>query len=248
MSPIPPKSELGRLIAIKKELQNLLTKISVIIQLCSSNTNIRVIELKVKLLVANIKRVKALRTSYLQLPERDRQDFNEELNSITTIISSGETIKNVRINSQTLNSLIHNLRSLSQQITTAISQTANLVLIIDTRDRISLASSRLPSRPVPRLLLPPPGPPSPFSAPPPYSAPPALQRQRNIGIQPTSLVRQPATRLLLEDLDLTPVRTSSIGSSTSTHDPRLGLGKKYFRARKITRRKRGNKKTKTRRA
>ena len=249
MSPIPLESELGRLIAIKKELQNLLTKISVIIQLCSSNTNILTIKLNVKLLVANIKTIKTMWANYLQLVDHNRQPINNDINSsIINIFINGLTIKNININSRTLYSLISNLRTLSQQITTAISQTANLVLIIDTRDRISLASSRLPSRPVPRLLLPPPGPPSPFSAPPPYSAPPALQRQRNIGIQPTSLVRQPATRLLLEDLDLTPVRTSSIGSSTSSHDPRLGLGKKYFRARKITRRKRGNKKTKTRRA
>jgi hypothetical protein len=247
MSPIPLESELGRLIAIKKELQNLLTKISVIIQLCSSNTNILTIKLNVKLLVANIKTIKTMWANYLQLVDHNRQPINNDINSsIINIFINGLTIKNININSRTLYSLISNLRTLSQQITTAISQTANLVLIIDTRDRISLASNSR-SRPVHRLLLPPPGPP-PFSAPPPYSAPPALQRQRNIGTQPTSLVRQPAMHLSLEDLDLTPLRTSSSGSSTSSQDPRLGLGKKYFRARKITRRKRGNKKSKTRRA
>jgi hypothetical protein len=246
MSPIPPESELGRVIAIKKELENLLKLTLLIIQLCSSNTNIRVIKLKVKLLVANIKRVKTLRTGYLQLVERDRQDFNEELNSINTIITSGETIKNFRFNSQTLNSLMHNLRNLSQQTTAAIIQTGNHLLILDTRDRIALASSRLPSRSsrfpsipsrvpsIPSGVLPPV---------PPFSAPPRLQRQPNIGTRPTSLVRQPAMHLSLDDLDLTPSRASSSASSSSS---RLGLGKKYFRARKITHRKRGNKKPKTR--
>jgi hypothetical protein len=189
-----------------------------------------------------------LRTGYLQLVERDRQDFNEELNSINTIISSGDTIKNFRVNSQTLNSLRHNLRSLSQQTTAAIMQTANHVLILDTRDRIVLASSHLPSRPsrfpsipsrVPSIQS------LPLPPPPPFSAPPRLQRQRNIGTQPTSLVRQPAMRLhlQLEDLELAPSRTPSSASSSSS---RLGFGKKYFIKRKITHRKRGNKKPKTR--
>ena len=225
MSPISPKSELGRLIAIKKELENLLKLTLLIIQLCLSNTNILTIKLKVKLLVSNIKRVKTLRTNYLQ-------SFNEELNSINSIISSGETIKNININSDTLNSLIHNLRSLSQQTTAAIVQTANLVLILDTRDRIVLASSRLSSSPS-RL----PSPPPPFSAPPPLSAPPRLQRQPNIGTRPTSLVRQPAMHLSLDDLDLTPSRASSSTSS------RNAFGKKYLRPRKMTRRKRGAKKS-----
>lgn len=219
MSPISPKSELGRLIAIKKELENLLKLTLLIIQLCLSNTNILTIKLKVKLLVSNIKRVKTLRTNYLQ-------SFNEELNSINSIISSGETIKNININSDTLNSLIHNLRSLSQQTTAAIVQTANLVLILDTRDRIVLASSRLSSSP---SRLP--------SPPPPLSAPPRLQRQPNIGTRPTSLVRQPAMHLSLDDLDLTPSRASSSTSS------RNAFGKKYLRPRKMTRRKRGAKKS-----
>jgi hypothetical protein len=219
MSPIPHESELGRLIAIKKELENLLKLTLLIIQLCLSNTNILTIKLKVKLLVSNIKRVKTLRTNYLQ-------SFNEELNSINSIISSGETIKNININSDTLNSLIHNLRSLSQQTTTAIVQTANLVLILDTRDRIVLASSRLSSSP---SRLP--------SPPPPLSAPPRLQRQPNIGTRPTSLVRQPAMHLSLDDLDLTPSRASSSTSS------RNAFGKKYLRPRKMTRRKRGAKKS-----
>lgn len=243
MSPISRESELGRVIAIRKALEKLLTKINTIIQLCSSNTNILTIRLKVKLLVANIERVNTLRTDYLQLAERDRQDFNEELNSIDTIITSRDTIKNFRVNSQTLNSLTHNLRNLSQQITTAIVQVANLVSILDTRDRIALASSSRPSRPTrfpsissrlpsPGLSLPPP---------PPFSAPPMLQRRPNIGTQPTSLVRQQAMHLSLDDLDLTPSRTSSNGSSINAS------GKKYLRARKITHRKRGAKKPKTRR-
>jgi len=226
MSPIPHDSELGRLIAIKKELENLLKLTLLIIQLCLSNTNILTIKLKVKLLVANIKRVKALTTSYLQ-------SFNEELNSINTIISSGETIRTININSDTLNSLISNLHTLSFQTTTAIVQTANLVSALDLRERRELGlTSNSRSRSVP---------PSP---PPPLSAPPALQRQRNIGTgtRPTSLVRQRAMHLQLEDLDLDLNLTPSRASS------RNAFGKKYFRARKMTRRKRGNKKPKTRRA
>lgn len=199
-----------------------------------SNTNNAAIKLKVKLVIANIKRVKALTTSYLQ-------SFNNDLNSINSVIISGETIKNMTINSQTLNSLISNLDTLSLQTTTAIVQIANLVSVLDLNERRELGlTSNSRSRPVPRLLIPPPGLPS-YSAPPPYSAPPRLQRQRNIGTRPTSLVRQPSTRLLLEDLDLTPSRASSTNSSRSA------LGKKYFRPRKMTRRKRGAKKPRTRR-
>jgi hypothetical protein len=232
MSPIPHDSELGRLIAIKKELGNLLTKISAITNM--SNTNIAAIKLNVKLIIANIKRVKALRTSYLQ-------SFNNDLNSINSIISSGETIKNININSHRLNSLISNLDTLSLQTTTAIVETANLVSALDLNERRELglgSNSRSRSRPVPRLLIPPPGLPS-YSAPPPLSAPPRLQRQPNIGTRPTSLVRQPAMHLSLDDLDLalTPSRASSSTSSGNA------FGKKYLRPRKITRRKRGAKKT-----
>jgi len=218
MSPIPHDSELGILIAIKKELENLLTKISAITNM--SNTNIATIKLKVKLVNFNIKRVEALRTSYLQF-------LNDDLNSIDNIIISGETIRTININSQTLNSLISNLHTLSGYVTRAIIQTANLVSTLDLRERRELGiTSNSRSRSVP---------PSP---PPPLSAPPRLQRQSNIGTgtRPTSLVRQRAMYLQLDDLDLAP--TSS----------RLGFGKKYFRGRKITRRKRGNKKPKTRRA
>jgi len=233
MSPISHESELGRLIAIKKELENLLIRISAITNM--SNTNIANIKLKVKLVIANIKRVKALRTSYLQ-------SFNNHLNSINSIISSGETIKNINIDSHRLNSLISNLDTLSIRTTTAIVEIANLVSALDLNERRELGlASNSRSRPVPRLLIPPPGLPS-YSAPPPLSAPPRLQRQRNIGTRPTSLVRQPAMHLSLDDLELnlTPSRAPSSASSSSS---RLGLGKKYFRARKITRRKRGAKKT-----
>jgi hypothetical protein len=233
MSPISPESELGRLIAIKKELDNLLTKISAITNM--SNTNIANIKLKVKLIIANIKRVKALRTSYLQ-------SFNNDLNSINSIISSGETIKNININSHRLNSLISNLDTLSLQTTTAIVEIANLVSALDLNERRELGlASNSRSRSVPRLLIPPPGVPS-YSAPPPLSAPPRLQRQPNIGTRPTSLVRQPAMHLSLDDLELnlTPSRAPSSASSTSS---RNAFGKKYFRARKITHRKRGAKKT-----
>jgi hypothetical protein len=232
MSPITPESELGRLIAIKKELGNLLIKISAITNM--SNTNIATIKLKVKLVLANIKRVKVLTTSYLQ-------SFNNDLNSIASIIISGETIKNININSHTLNSLISNLDILSLQTTTAIVQTANLVSALDLNERRELgiaSNSRSRSRSVPRLLIPPPGLPS-YSAPPPLSAPPRLQRQPNIGTRPTSLVRQPAMHLSLDDLDLD-LTPSQASSSTSSGN---AFGKKFLRPRKMTRRKRGAKKT-----
>jgi hypothetical protein len=253
MSPIPPDSELGRLIAIKKELENLLKLTLLIIQLCSSNTNSATIKLKVTLLIANIKRVKTLRTDYLQLAERDRQDINEELNSINTIISSGNTIKNVRVNSRTLNSLMQNLRSLSQQTRAAINQTANHILIIDTRDRIALASSRLPSRPSrfpsipddlsirPAGLVPSPDLPPPQV--PPFSAPPMLQRRPNIGTRPTSLVRQQAMHL--GDLDLDALQTTTLSRASSSSSLDRGFGKKYLRSRKRMRRKRETRKRET---
>ena len=227
MSPISHESELGRLIAIKKELENLLIRISAITNM--SNTNIADIKLNVKLIIANIKRVKALRTSYLQ-------SFNNDLNSINSIISSGETIKNININSDRLNSLISNLDTLSLQTTTAIVEIANLVSALDLNERRELGlTSNSRSRPVPRLLIPPPGLPS-YSAPPPLSAPPRLQRQPNIGTRPTSLVRQPAMHLSLDDLELnlTPSRAPSSASSTSS---RNAFGKKFLRPRKMTRRK-----------
>jgi len=260
MSPILPDSELGRLIAIKKELENLLKLTLLIIQLCSSNTNMPIIiKLKVKLL-ANIKRVQTLRTDYLQLVERDRQDINEELNSINTIITSGNTIKNVHVNSRTLNSLIHNLRNLSQQTTAAIIQAANHILILDTRDRIALASSRIPSRPSRSPSIPddlsirpyglsirPTGlvpssdlPPLPV---PPFSAPPRLQRQPNIGTRPTSLVRQQAMNL--GDLDLDALQTTSLSRASSSSSLDRGFGKKYLRSRKRMRRKREARKRET---
>jgi hypothetical protein len=265
MSPILPDSELGRLIAIKKELENLLKLTLLIIQLCSSNTNNATIKLKVTLLIANIKRVKTLRTDYLQLAERDRQDINEELNSINTIISSGNTIKNVRVNSQTLNSLIHNLRNLSQQTRAAINQTANHILIIDTRDRIALASSRLPNRPSrfpsipddlsirpyshpirPTGLVPSPDLPPPQV--PPFPTPPRLQRRPNIGTRPTSLVRQQAIHLGDLDLDLDALQTTTLSRTSSSSSLDRGFGKKYLRSRKRMRRKRETKKLKSRKA
>jgi hypothetical protein len=254
MSPILPDSELGRLIAIKKELENLLKSTLLLIQLCSSNTNNATIKLKVTLLIANIKRVKTLRTDYLQLAERDRQDINEELNSINTIISSGNTIKNVRVNSRTLNSLIHNLRSLSQQTTVAINQTANHILIIDTRDRIALASSRLPIRPSRFPSIPDdlsirpyglvPSPDLPLPPVPPFSAPPMLQRRPNIGTRPTSLVRQQAMHL--GDLDLDALQTTALSRASSSSSLDRGFGKKYLRSRKRMRRKRETRKRETR--
>ena len=244
MSPIAPGSKLGRVIAIKTELTELLKKISAIINL----SNIDTIKLKVKLVLANITRIKTSWTTYLNLVgEEDRQPINEDLNiSIANILISGQTIKNIRINGETLSSLINNLDTLSQQTTTAISQTANLESILDIVDRIALASNRS-SRPVP-----PPSPhlsplsplplPLPLPLPPPFSAPPGLRRQPNIGTQQTSLVRQQAIHSLL-DLD----------GLDGLDDLRIGQGKKYFKQRRLTHRnklrgRKSKKHYKTRRA
>jgi hypothetical protein len=251
MSPIPDDSELGRLIAVQKELVNLLAKIIAITN--SANADILTTKLNIKVAVAIIKKIKTMWSNYLQSVEDDRQEINQDLNtSIFNIVISGATIKNSPVNRQTLNSLISNINTgLKQQISRAIIQSSTLISIIDTRDRISLASNRppgpslpLPSRPV---RLPSPGLPLPPLPPPPLRGPPMLQRRPNIGTQQTSLVRQQATHSLLEDL--LPSRASSNASSTaSSSAPRDGFGKNYFKARKLTHRKRGAKKPKTRRA
>ena len=242
MSPIPQESKLGRAIAIKKELGDLLIKTSAIIN--SSTANNRDIKLKVKLLVASIKTIKTMWSEYLELVEEDRQPINDILNSsISNIFNSGLTIKNNHINSRTLNSLIENLNTLSYQTTTAIIQVSDLVSILDFR---GLDSTLLPSRPsrfpsIPSRFpsiqsLPLPLPPLP--PPPPFSAPPRLQRQPNIGTHQRGLVRQEATRSLLEDLD---VLALSRESSSSSQDHRDALGKQLFKRRRPTRRKRGTK-------
>jgi hypothetical protein len=235
MSPIPQESKLGRAIAIKKELGDLLIKTSAIIN--SSTANNRDIKLKVKLLVASIKTIKTMWSEYLELVEEDRQPINDILNSsISNIFNSGLTIKNNHINSRTLNSLIENLNTLSYQTTTAIIQVSDLVSILDFR---GLDSTLLPSRPsrfpsIPSLPLPP----LLSLPPPPFSAPPRLQRQPNIGTHQRGLVRQEATRSLLEDLD---VLALSRESSSSSQDHRDALGKQLFKRRRPTRRKRGTK-------
>jgi hypothetical protein len=53
--------------------------------------------------------------------------------------------------------------------------------------------------------------------------------------------------LSLDDLELNLTPSRAPSSASSSGSSRLGLGKKYFRARKITRKKRGAKKTRTRR-
>lgn len=243
MSPIAPGSKLGRVIAIKKELMNLLTKISAI---NSSNTNSDTTKLKVKLILANITRIKTSWTKYLNLAgEEDRQPINDDLNiSIANILISGQTIKN---SLETLNFLNSNLNTLSQQTTTAISQTANLASILDLRDRIAQASNRssIPVPPPPSPHLSPLFPLSqlsslPLPPPPPFSAPPGLRRQPNIGRQQRGLVRQQTTHLLLDGLE-------------DLNDLRLGLGKKYFKQRRLTHRnklrgQKSRKRYKTRRA
>jgi hypothetical protein len=233
MSPITPGSELGRVISIKKELINLLSKVIAITN--PSNTNIRTIQLKVKLILANIKRVKALRSSYLQLVERDNQSINAELNSINNIITSGEIIKNINknINSQTLNLLMDNLNALILQITRAINQTDNHILFLDTHARIAMASSHLPSSP--SSLLTSPGlsisPHSPVSLPPIPSNP-----------QPTGLHRQRALGHISLDLLPPPPPPTSLASSSDEE----GFGLKYRKKRSKKRAKKRAKYTKRR--
>jgi hypothetical protein len=247
MSPITPGSELGRVISIKKELRNLLSKVIAITN--PSNTNIRTIQLKVKLILANIKRVKTLRSSYLQLVERDNQSINAELNTINNIITSGEIIKNINknINSQTLNLLMDNLNALILQITRAIIQTHNHILFLDTHARIAMASTHLPSSPSSLVTLPPPPPPSPPSLSPLLLSPlplspqePGLTRQRALGRNSPEIFLPPD--FLQDNLDRSPAhpsrvqspRHSSVSSSTSSSDHEdvgFGFGLKYRKKR-----------------
>ena len=222
MSPITPGSELGRVISIKKELINLLSKVIAITN--PSNTNILTIQLKVKLILANIKRVKALRSSYLQLVERDNQSINAELNSINNIMTSGVIIKNINkdINIQTLNLLMDNLNTLSLQITRAIIQTDNHILFLDTHARRAMASSHLPSSPSslrtsPGLPLPLPPPPPPPPSPPslsPFLLSPLLLSPHSLS--PLSLSPLPLSPLPLSPQEPGLTRQRAIGRDSLT--------------------------------
>ena len=124
----------------------------------------------------------------------------------------------------------YNLYQQQQSIMRVVSDLERRLKTALIRERLLNQARGSPDLPPPRV--------------PPFSAPPMLQRRPNIGTRPTSLVRQldNAMHLSLDNLELnlTPSRAPSSASSTSS---RNAFGKKYFRARKITRRKRGAKKT-----
>lgn len=238
MSPIEPGSKLGRVIAIKKELTELLNKITTIENaLNSTSYDPLLAKVTFKLLPTTIKKINKSWTTYLQsIPVSSINEYEHRVNStIANIKSSGLIIKNLTknrsLNDLTLDFISINLDGLANYTSTAISQTDDLARILDIPDRIAQASNRRQSRRLP--LLPPPhlspvSPHSPHSPvplplPPPFSAPPGIRRRPNIGIQQSGLVRQQARRLSLDDLD-------------DLDDLRLAQGKKYFKKRRLTRR------------
>lgn len=223
MSPIEPGSKLGRVIAIKEELTELLNKINTIENaLNPTSYDPLLAKVTFKLLPSTIKKINKSWTTYLQsIPVSSINEYEHRFNStIANIKSSGLIIKNLTknrsLNELTLDFISINLDGLTNHTSTAISQTDDLARILDIPDRIAQASNRRQSRRLPLYpvhlspLSPPPPPP-----PPPFSAPPGIRRRPNIGIQQSGLVRQDATRLLLEDL-------------------RLAQGKKYFKKRRLT--------------
>lgn len=245
MSPIEPGSKLGRVIAIKEELTELLKKITTI-RSALNPTSYEPLIAKVtfKLLPTTIKKINKSWTTYFQsIPVSSINEYEQRVNStIANIKSSGLTIKNYTknrsLNDLTLDFISINLDALSQQTTTAISQTDDLARILDIPNIIAQASNRRQYRSLPLPPLPPPPSPHlsplsplspvplplpPLSPPPHLFAPPGLRRQPNIGTQQTSLVRQQATHLSLDDLD-------------DLDDLRLAQGKKYFKKRRLTRR------------
>ena len=223
MSPIEPGSKLGRVIAIKEELIDLLHKIKTIKNALNPTSYEPLIaKVTFKLLPTTIKKINKSWTTYLQsIPVSSINEHEHQVNStIAKIVTRGANIKNliknITINDLTLDFIITNLHHLNNETAMAISEVTKLVGILDIHERIALASNRS-SRPVPRLplpslsLSPPP--------PPPLSAPPRLQRQPNISAQERGLVRQAVSHLSLDD---------------QAH----GSGKKYFKKRRLTHRNR----------
>ena len=230
MSPIEPWSKLGRVIAIKEELTELLNKINTI-KNALNPTSYDPLFAKVtfKLLPTTIKKINKSWTTYLQsIPVSSINEYEHRVNStIANIKSSGATIKNMTLNDLTLDFININLDALTNQTLTAISQTDNLARILDIPNIIAQASNRRQYRSLPLPLPPPPLPSPPLPSPPhlsplplplipPFSAPPQLRRQSNIGTQQRGIVR-------LEDL-------------ADLDDLRLGQGKKYFKKRRLTHR------------
>ena len=244
MSPIEPGSKLGRVIAIKEELIDLLHKIKTIKNALNPTSYEPLIaKVTFKLLPTTIKKINKSWTTYLQsIPVSSINEYEHRVNSTIANIKSSELIiknltKNRSLNDLTLDFISSYLDDLTNHTTTAISQTDDLARILDIPNIIAQASNRrqyrllpLPPPPSPHLSPLSPLPPTPpFSAPPPsppFSAPPQLRRQPNLGTQQRSLVRQEATHLLLDGLD----------DLDGLYELRLGQGKKFFKKRRLTHR------------
>lgn len=238
MSPIIQASNLGRIIAIENKLTKLLNEIRTIKNALSPTSyNLLLAKVKFKLLPTTITKINKLWTTYFKsIPVSSINQDEQQLDStIANINTRGGTIKNMiknmTIKNLTLDFIITNLDGLDNQTSTAISQVAKLVSILDIGDRIAQASNRRQHRSLPPPPLSPLSPlspslslsslpPPPFSAPPPFSTPPRLQRRPNIGTQPRGFFRQQTMSLSQEDLD----------------DLIIGQGKKYYKKRRLTHR------------
>ena len=232
MSPIT--KELGIIINLKEELNSLMGIITTLNQYYQShlqNTNIHgmlVVINNIKIQLPNIiTKIIDLWTSYLQLNQTHgaEQSINEEVNiSIINISVIGETIKSSpRITRQTFDTAITNIHTLTNPINTAIRLVSQLETILDRHSRRLLASTSLLPRPL--------------------SQAPSIQRQPNLTTRPASLIRQQ----VINFRELLPTRASPHSSSrsssrsssgTSLDNLGLGYGKKFFKKRRLTHRKR----------
>lgn len=239
MSPIIQASNLGRIIAIENKLTKLLNEIRTIKNALSPTSyNLLLAKVTFKLLPTTITKINKLWTTYFKsIPVSSINQDEQQLDStIANINTRGANIKNliknITINDLTLDFISINLDDLTNQTSTAISQVAKLVSILDIGDRIAQASNRRQHRSLPPPPLSPLSPVSPSLSlsslpppPPPFSAPPRLQRQSNLGTPQRGLVRQQATHSLL-DLD----------GLDGLDDLRLAEGKKFFKQRRLTHR------------
>ena len=242
MSPITKELEI--IINLKKELNSLMGIITLLNEYYQShlrNSNIHgmlvVINNIKKQLLNIITKIIDLWTSYLQLNHTPgaEQSINEQVNiSIINISVIGETIKSSPlITRQTFDTVITNIHTLTNPINTAIRLVSQLETILDRHSRRLLASTSLrrPTGLLPR----------------PLSEAPSIQRQPNLTTRPASLIRQQ----VINFRELLPTRASSHSSShsssrsssrsssgTSLDNLRLGYGKKFFKKRRLTHRKR----------
>ena len=232
MSPITKELEI--IINLKEELNSLMgiiTQLNEYYQSHLQNTNIHgmlVVINNIKSQLPNIiTKIKDLWTSYLQLNQTHgaEQSINEEVNiSIVNISVIGETIKSSSlITRQTFDTVITNIHTLTNPIKTAIRLVSQLETILDRHSRRLLASTGLLPRPL--------------------SQAPSIQRQPNLTTRPASLIRQQ----VINFRELLPTRASPHSSSrsssrsssgTSLDNLGLGYGKKFFKKRRLTHRKR----------